>query len=414
MKTSLTLAGKKSLRRLSPPPRRAQTVKTAAPRSTDIVALSKKAKPTDVRSLSKPLLAALTGLTVLTAFAGPAAAQTPPGTAPLLQANIEHVMETPVGAHDGTLVAGDLRIEPPADLRLEPFEISSDTTKVKKAEADWGVQINSVNDFMPDSWTSWLGGPDHKIPDGSAFDDDGWTAEVQLITNFQKGDEELVVGGRLMMVTQPGSRAPFGADYQGLRTDVGEFVVQKNFREQLNDQLTLDYGVGGGVQAIGNIGGEKLQRWWHESGPVGGRVGDALQGNQMTDGFRVMPMLTGGARLNYNWNDAVDLRLTGQANVPVGNGMGYAGLRAGVGKEIGPFNLEVGGKLDGVWTGAEELSFHDPSGLREGLYGRLEYEPGKWGGVYTQLETGGLRNEPILTLGVRIGFGTKARLNPFQ
>jgi hypothetical protein len=383
--------------------------------SCDDVRLSGAAKPTEEKDPSRGLKAALTGLALISAFAGPALVHAPPGVAPLAEQSVEKV------SHE-LLTIPSLRVTP-SDLMIESKErptfnfdsltdlktVQTDTTKTKV-----GVQINSVNDFMPAAWTPWLGGPQHKVPDGSAFDDDGWTAEVQLLTNFQKGDTETVVGGRIMMLTQPGSRPPYGEDYQGLRTDVGEFVIQRNLRTKLSDDLTLDYGIGGGFQAVGKVGGEPLQRWWHESGPVGGRTGDALQGNYTTDSFRVMPMLTGGAKLSYAVHPHLDLRVGGQASVPLGNGLGVAGLRAGIGSRYGPFNLEVGAKLDAAWTDAPELAFHDVSGVRDGLYGRIEYEPGKWGGIYTQLETGGFRNEPILTFGVRIGFGTGARLNPFQ
>ena len=142
-------------------------------------------------------------------------------------------------------------------------------------------------------------------------------------------------------------------------------------------------------------------------------MGEDLQGSQVRDGFRTMPLMTGGAKLTYTVSPQMDLMLSTQASVPFGRGIGNVGLRAGVGKSVGPVNIEVGGKLDATWMEAPELGFHATSGLREGWYGRLEVEPGKWGGIYTQLETGGLRNEPVLTFGIRIGGGTEARLNPF-
>jgi len=381
--------------------------------SSDSISLSQAAKP----AAEKPGLgrAALTGLALLSTFVGPAMAGAPPGLAPLAQQSTEQTSLQETALTSRTLQPQDLRIEvsPSDTLRVKPSreftEVVSDSSKTKA-----GVQLNSVNDFMPASWTPWLGGSEHKVPGGEAFDDDGWTAEIQLLTNFQKGNTETVVGGRIMMLTQPGSRPPYDTDYRGLRTDVGEFVVQRNIRTKLNDKLTLDYGLGGGIQSIGQVGGESIQRWWHESGPMGGRVGDDLQGNYTSDSFRMMPMLTGGAKLSYAVHPHLDLNLSGRANVPLGNGLGVAGLRAGVSSSYGPISVELGAKLDGVWTDSPEMDFHQVNGVRDGLYGRLEFEPGKWGGFYTQLETGGFRNEPILTFGVRLGFGTGARLNPFQ
>jgi hypothetical protein len=400
MQTTLNPHSPTILSRRKGPPRLPKAV-AQEPSSPDTVNLAALAAPKE-KSLSKPLLGAMLAASALTALAGPAMAQSPPGLAPLVQPAAEE------------MIVEDLNFDlwnSEIDLSKEPpFEVASDTTKTK-----WGVRINSVNDFMPDAWTNWLGGPQHKTPDGTAFDDDGWTAEVQLETNFQNGNDEWVVGGRLAMITQKGSRVPYGEDYEGLRTDLGEFVVQRNFRTELNDRTTLDYGLGGGVQAIGNVGGESLQRWWHETGPAGGRLGDNLQGNQVTDSFRAMPLVTAGAKITYDIQPNLNINATTQVSAPLGRGLGNVGLRAGVGTRQGPFNFEVGGKLDATWADAPELSFHrdSASGIREGLYGRVEYEPGKWGGIYTQLETGGLRNEPVLTFGIRIGGGTSSRLSPF-
>ena len=379
------------------PPRLPQPVEKESTPS-DSVALAERAAPRQ-KSVSKPLAGALLAASALTAIAGPAMAQTAPGTAALVQPAAEEMIVQDLDLE---------RLSTEIDLLKDPPTVATDTTKTKV-----GVRINSVNDLVPDAWTGWLGGPEHKTPDGTSFDDDGWTAEVQLETNFQRGNDEWVVGGRLAMITQPGSREPHPEGYEGLRTDLGELVVQRNFRTQLNPRTTLDYGVGGGVQALGNVGGESLQRWWHEVGPLGGRVGSDLQGNQVTDSFRAMPLVTGGAKITYDLTSTVNLNAGTQLSAPLGNGLGNVGLRAGIGARKGDFNFEVGGKLDATWTDAPELRFHDPSGLRDGWYGRVEYEPGKWGGFYTQLETGGLRNEPILTFGKRVGGGTKSRLSPF-
>lgn len=392
------------------PPQRADRAKLAKPaaiaESVDRIALSQQAKALEPKEngLQGTMLKALTALSVLSAFAGPAMAQAAPGMAPLAHQTVERVVET--ASVPSFADSFDLSVDT-LPLREERMEILSDTTKTKV-----GVRFDSVNDFMPGSWTSWLGGPQHKTPDGLEFDDDGWTAEIQLESNFQRGNKETVVGARLAMITQPGSRAPFAPDYQGLRTDVAELVAQRNTRMQFGEKATFDYGFGGGLQAIGNVGGESVQRFWHEHG-TGGRVGDDLQGNQVTNSFRVMPMVTAGAKLTYNLTDNVNAIVGSQASVPFGRGLGNIGFRAGLGTQRGPFSVEVGGKLDATWSGAPELSFHDPTGIREGLYAKVEYEPGKFGAFYTQLETGGLRNEPVLSIGFRIGGGRQSRLSPF-
>ena len=395
---SLSLHNAPRLRKKSPPKIGPKALPALSSRKKDEVKFSAAldtGKQKSGGTVGKALLTALAGTAALTGITGPAMAQVPPGTEPLV---METVSQSGLFRNEQDLLRLDLPLEP----------VPTDTTKTKV-----GFQLNSVNDFMPDAWTGWLGGPGHKIPDGTAFDDDGFTAEVQLLGNLQRGNEEWVVGGRIAMVTQRGSRYPYAENYQGLRADIGEVVVQRNLRTRLSPEVTLDYGVGGGLQFVGNVGGEDLQRWWHVAGPAGGRVGEDLQGSQVRDGFRTMPLMTGGAKLTYTVSPQMDLMLSTQASVPFGRGIGNVGLRAGVGKSVGPVNIEVGGKLNATWMEAPELGFHATSGLREGWYGRLEVEPGKWGGIYTQLETGGLRNEPVLTFGIRIGGGTEARLNPF-
>jgi hypothetical protein len=399
MQTTLNPHSPSILSRRKGPPRLPKAV-AEPPTSPDKVTLAEQAAPKK-KSVAKPLLNTMLAVSALTAIVGPALISTGPAMSPQIQPAVEELVVQNVKLE---------QLEADIDLLKDPPLLATDTTKTKV-----GVKIESVNDFMPADWTDWLGGPQHKTPDGTAFDDDGWTAEVRLETNIQNGNDEWVVGGRLAMITQKGSRVPFGEDYQGLRTDLGEFVVQRNFRLELNDKTTLDYGIGGGIQTIGNIGGERFQRWWHEVGPAGGRLGDDLQGNQVNDSFRAMPLLTGGAKITYDLHPNLNLNAMTQVSAPFGQGIGNVGLRAGIGARRGPFNFEVGGKLDATWVDAPELSFHrdSASGIREGVYGRIEYEPGKWGGIYTQLETGGLRNEPVLMFGIRIGGGSSSRLSPF-
>jgi len=392
MKAQLTHTRTSPFLKSGPPPVPKKPVPKKENPTFDSVDLERAApRELEEQGLKKPLLAALATVSAVTALtAGSGMLQAP-----------EIQQELIVEAED-------------LDLLTEPDTINLTAAKNDTTETKVGVQFSSTNDFMPDSWTNWLGRPEHKIPDGTAFDDDGWTAEVRLSANIQQENEELFVGGRLMMLTETGSRFPFGENYTGKRTDVAELVAQKNFRLQLDPQTTLDYGFGGGLQAVGNVGGESLQRWYHAEGPVGGRVGDDLQGHQVNESFRVMPLVTSGAKLTHQWHPNFDVVAGAQANVPVGRGLGVVGLKAGVGAEWRDFRVEGGAKLDATWGTAPEFYFADPSGVRPGAYGRLEYEPGKFGAFYTQLETGGFRNEPVLTFGIRFGGGTQPRLDPFQ
>lgn len=337
------------------------------------------------RKLSRGLKNALLAATLATALAGPALAQTPPGTAALLTSvpQIEQVMTQP-----------------------------SDTT----AKKHFNVEFNFVNDNGPAFMHRALGSSDNVIPGSNNYgDDDGWTSEHRVQTNFGQGNRETTVGARLMMLTETGSwnRNLPGSTYQGRRTDIGEFVVQRNTRTQLREGTTLELGVGGGAQAIGNLGGESIQRWWHESGPLGGRTGTALQGQYTSDGFRVMPLITGGAELVQEATPHLDFKVGAQTAIPLGSGVGRAGLRTSVETRLGPVQLEVGGKLEAGWSLAPETSFHDIDGIRPGGFGRLEVQAGKVGSVYTQVETGGFYGEPVLNVGLRIGLGGQTNLNPF-
>lgn len=278
----------------------------------------------------------------------------------------------------------------------------------------FGVTGSFVNDNMPGFLSRNLGKPQDKTPDGKYFDDDGWTAELKLEANWQNESKEYVLGGRLMMATERGAWDPSNTDYTGKRTDVGELVFQRNERVKLAPSTTLDFGVGGGVQAVGQLGGESVQRWWHGLGTFGGRTGNALQGNQMSDSYRVMPLVTGGVQLTQQLTDHLSLTAGGQALVPVGQGLGVVGLQTGLQGELGPVRVEVGGKLDGSWSKAPELEFMDVNGVRPGAYGSLELDTKSFGSLYTKVETGGFRNEPTFTIGLRVGLGGRSRLSPFR
>ena len=231
----------------SAPPARQKPEAEAAVSSTDSASLSAAAQAP--ASPSKPNKILLTSLLAFSALAGTAAAQTPPGTEGLIA---EAVVDSTQNCCGNETV---------------------DLAKDKPEETKFGVRMNFVNDNMPTALGEHLGGPEHKTPSGDYFDDDGWTAELSLEANWQKGNTETVLGGRLMMVTERGSWDSSNTDFSGRRTDIGELVLQRNFRTELGEKGTFDYGFGGGLQAIGDLGGEGVQRWWHETAPFGGRAG---------------------------------------------------------------------------------------------------------------------------------------------
>lgn len=353
--------------------------------SMDSVHISAK-PPTLGQRLKNGLRKALLTTAMFVSLAGPVAAQMPVGAAALLTepTRIELVQQQPARAVTDTL-----------------------------PKAHVGVRAYFINDNMPTFMSGALGNPNTLVPNSTYADDDGWTTELRLETTVTRPASETFVGARLNIVTETGSWQTNNPNYQGRRTDVGEVVVQQNFRKELSGGQTLDYGVGGGVQAVGNVGGESVQRWWHSLGTFGGRTGDALQSNQVTEGFRLVPIGTAGINLTTAPSHGLSLKAGAQTTVPFGSGLGYAGVKAGVKGDFGPVNVELGGRVDAAWNMAPELSFHNPTGIRPGAYLQAEVQAGKVGGIFTRAEVGGVRQEPIFTVGLKVGLGNQARLNPF-
>ncbi len=356
------------------------------PLDGDTIHLSSLTGPGLGARLRSGLRKALLASAMFVSMAGPLAAQMPVGTAPLLLDTAARV-----------------------ELVQQPVKAVNDTLPKSKIS----VRASFINDNMPEFMSGALGNSKTNIPGTRFADDDGWTSELRLETTVTRPGRETFVGARLNMITETGSRNTGPSDYQGRRTDLGELVVQENFRRELPGGQTLDYGFGGGVQAFGNLGGESVQRWWHSKGPFGGRTGDALQGNQMSESIRAVPIATAGISLTTAATQGLSLKAGAQATVPFGAGLAQAGAKAGVQGDFGPLDVELGGTLDAAWNLAPELSFHSPSGVHPGAYLRTELQAGKVGGIFTQAQIGGLRREPILTVGVKIGLGQKARLNPF-
>lgn len=339
--------------------------------------------------LKSGLRKALLSTAMAVSLAGPVAAQMPAGTAPLL---METAAKTEMVHH-----------------QKGPEQTANDSI----AKPQISVRGYFINDNMPTFMSGALGGPNSLVPGSKYADDDGWTSELRLETTVTKPTQETFVGARLNMVTETGSWIPGNTDFQGRRTDVGELVVQENFRRELSGGKTLDFGFGGGVQAFGNVGGEKIQRWWHGLGTFGGRVGEDLQGNQVSESARFVPIATAGVKITSGEFHGMKVFAGAQTTLPFGSGLGYVGAKAGVKGDFGPVNVELGGKLDAAWNLAPELSFHNPTGIQPGAYLRTEVQAGKIGGVFAQAEVGGVRAEPIFTVGVKVGLGQVARLNPF-
>ena len=298
------------------------------------------------------------------------------------------------------------------DPKVEnPPEVASDSTKAKK-KGKWSGSLSQTNDSL--QWGKGILEDHEKTPGENFADDDGWTAELKFDLTKTQGDEQWVIAGRHAMLTQQGAwvQAP---DYQGFRTDLGEIALQKNLRVELNDRANLTYGFGGGLQATGNLGGRKLQEWFHYKGGFGGRVGDDLQGNYTTNGLEIAPILTGGAGISYNLNDSGTLKALGQVQGTLALGPGFSNIRSEAGLEYSPFSrlsLEGGVKLDASYANSRGMAFYDTNGVRPGAYGQINLETLKGISVFGRFEDGGFRNEPVFSVGFKIGIGSKPWLNP--
>lgn len=295
------------------------------------------------------------------------------------------------------------------------FQIATDTTKTKKAEPkpEYSVSIDQTNDSMRKWMRGTLNGDD-KVPGESGADDDGWTSELRFDITRTQGDEQWVLGGRHAMLTQQGAWLPT-EDYSGLRTDLAEIALQKNWRTQLNDKLELTYGLGGGLQASGPLGGHGLQEWFHYNGGFGGRVGDDLQSNYSTSSIDFAPILTGGVGAKYDLTDNGKLFAKGTLQGTAALGPGFSTVRSQVGLLYQPtpkFSLEAGAKLDASYATSNAYDFYDTDGLRPGYYTQANLDLFKNVRAFGRIQDGGFRDEPVFTIGFTIGGGSRPWLDP--
>ena len=278
-----------------------------------------------------------------------------------------------------------------------------------KATGSWRFDLETHNDSYP----SVLGLTPLRFmnPAGGGYtDDDGFTAGFGARLTHTDGDKQLVAQGRYNMVTELGGWPPYSPTYGARRTDLLDVAVQQNFRERIDDKTHVFYGVGAGVQAIGPMGGQSIQEWWHTHG-VSGRLGDALQHNYTTTSVEVTPMVTGGVGVDRQLDAAGSYHLVGtlEANAPLGQGIGA--VRAKVGVEARPISwmaLEAGVTATGVWSNSPAMDFHNVSGVRPGAWTSATFNPNGTVSPYVWAETGGVRNEPQYGIGVTIHFGGRS------
>ncbi|MCA9793538.1 MAG: hypothetical protein KC910_17125 [Candidatus Eremiobacteraeota bacterium] len=305
-----------------------------------------------------------------------------------------------VGAGVAGLVAAA-----PAAQAAEPTSVSE--------PVETRVTLSQGNDSLP-GFLSGIVPEKDRVPGQDRNDDDGWTAELRGEYVRTQGDDQWVGAGRYSMLTQRGAWEP-APDYHGLRTDLAEIGVQHNTRLHLDGRTDLIYGVGGGLQSLGNLGGHDFQEWFHANGGFGGRVGDSLQANYTTDGFTIRPVVTGGVALHRQLDEAgqFSAKTSLEGTLPLGRGL--SSLRGEAGLEYRPFDrltFEGGVRVEGAYSNHPALDFLEVDGVRPGAFAGAELGVTRNLHAFARVETGGIRDEPVYLVGFTIGGGSKPWLDP--
>lgn len=317
-------------------------------------------------------------------------------------------------------VAAQVKVTPhpeePIRLSLaDQVRLSRPDDNVHPPSAQWSVSGSQQNDSMP-GWLEWVPtNAANRMPGSRQFDDNGWTAEVRLQVTRTQGDDQWTGGLRYSMLTQRGSWEPASPDYQGYRTDLGELVLQRNQRVELGNGSTLYYGLGGGLQSIGDLGGHTVQEQFHLRGGFGGRTGGALQSVNTTPGQATLtPLVTAGVRLDQplrfqDWS----LRSSLYSSLALGQGM--SSVQGQLGLNFQPnsrLQMEGGVMAAGVYSNHPAMNFMHPNGVRPGAYVESSYQVSKHVRAFGRVQTGGIQGEPVYMVGFAIGAGPGPWIQP--
>lgn len=296
----------------------------------------------------------------------------------------------------------------PAPLpALAASQAEADTVPARQ-EPEVGTRIEGH--FVNDSYRDFLGVARERDvkPGTDDGDDNGWTHESRISVIRTEGDRQSVTTGRLQMVTERGSWEP-EPGYGARRTDIWEFTHQHNFREHLDDRTDLLYGVGGGVQAVGPLGGRHIQEWFHDN-ISGGRIGaeQGLQTNYSTDHATFAPLVTGGVALRHRLDSDGEWHLKNSLEGALPLGPGLANIRAGSALEYRPnsrLTLDLGVGATASWDHGPALNFIDTDGVRPVAWAGAEYRLTDNISAFGRMDTGGIRDEPVYRMGITIHFG---------
>lgn len=287
------------------------------------------------------------------------------------------------------------------------------STRQEAEDPEVSFGFSQTNDSLP-QFLQGLGHGDDLRPGSAEGDDDGWTAELRLDLTRTRGNTQDVISGRYSMLTEQDAWNP-GPNYGDRRTDLGELSYQRNTRHTVNDRLDIITGIGGGLQATGNLGGLRVQEGFHIHGGFGGRTGEALQRVYSTDHIDYAPLVTGGIGADLRLNEAGTATLRGSVQTNLALGPGISSARSELGLELQPrewLTLEGGAKLDAVYATSNAYDFAHVNGVRPGYYAQAEARI--LGNVrgFARVEDGGFRDEPVYTIGFRVGLGSRPWLDP--
>lgn len=274
--------------------------------------------------------------------------------------------------------------------------------------------LSHVNDSMPGLLNPIVPAND-RAPGMTRADDDGWTAELRQEFVATQGADQWVMATRYSMLTQRGAWEPLSPEYRSLRTDLLEIGLQRNWKQPLGEHTNLVYGVGGGVQSLGPLGGHWLQQSFHIHGGFGGRLDPVLQHVYSTDSPTVYPLLSAGAGIyqRLDMDGQWTAKGTVGATLPIGPGLSTARVEAGL--EYRPWSrvtFDAGVNVSAVHSNHRALDFMDVNGVRPGAYVGAEVKVVHGINAFARVETQGVRSEPVYMIGFSIGGGPRPWLNP--
>ena len=254
---------------------------------------------------------------------------------------------------------------PPTSLSVTLPSLSADAKLLlaaNKNSAPWRIDFGTTNDSVPSQLAGILPARDQR-PGGTDADDDGWTAGLFAEATRTQGDRQDVFSMHYDLLTQRGAWTnPPG--YNAWRTDLFEISAQQNHRVALDGEGRdhLLYGAGVGLQAVGPMGGENLQEWFHGLGRFGGRLGpsEGLQNHYTSHGVTFAPMVTGAVGVSHALDAARDYNVKASlsASLPLGPGMAVA--RGEINLKMYPatwFTAEAGVHVDAVHSQGSALEF---------------------------------------------------------